>query len=364
MFWSKENNYQLEKKEILNIVNNLTEGLLVFDNKSKLSLINPKAENILGIKKEDVLGKNILNLSSFPGCEKIVSVLGGGIEEISKREVEIEENFILEIDSIKVGEHEKVGALVILRDITREKKAERMKTEFVTLAAHQLRTPMSGIKWSLRMVLDGEGGKLTEKQKEVLEKAYYTNDKVIELINDLLNVAKIEEGKYISKTKLERLEELIERVVEKYKKEIDEKGLDCRIEEPSEDLPKVMMDRDKMEIAFSNILKNSISYTLSGGKITVSITKEEKYLKVEVKDTGVGIPRFVQERIFEKFFRSKNVMKIETEGTGLGLYITKNIIKAHGGRIWFESEEGKGTSFFFTLPVKKEFGEYMPPELY
>ncbi len=364
MFWSSKENYQLEKKEVLDIVNNLTEGLLVFDQKNKLSLINPKAENILGIKKDDVLGENILSLNSFPRCEKIISVLGGGIEEVSEREIEIEENFILEIDSIKLGEHEKVGTLVVLKDITREKKVERMKTEFVTLAAHQLRTPMSGIKWSLRIVLDEEEGKLTKKQKEILEKAYYTNNKVIELINDLLNVAKIEEGKYISKPVLSDLEKMIEKVVKNHEKKIQEKKLNCKIEEPSENLPKVMMDVDKMEIAFANMLQNSISYTPSKGKITISITKEEKFLKVEVRDTGVGIPRPVQDRIFEKFFRSKNVMKIETEGTGLGLYITKNIIEAHGGRIWFESEEGEGTSFFFTLPIKEEFGEYIPSELY
>ncbi len=364
MFWPKKENNKLEKKEILSVVNHLTEGVLVFDKESKLSFINPKAEKILGIDKDKALGKNILRLSSFPRLEKIVPVLGGEIKELSEKEIEIEENFFLEIDSIKIGSEEKVGTLVVVKDISREKKVERMKTEFVTLAAHQLRTPMSGIKWSLRMVLDEEAGKITQKQKEILERAYYTNNKVIELISDLLNVAKIEEGRYISKTSLNSLTDLIEKAVESYRKQIEDKGLSCKIKEPSEELPKVMIDEEKMRIAFSNILQNSISYTPKKGRILISITKEDKLIKVGVKDTGVGIPKVDQERIFEKFFRSKNIMKIETEGTGLGLYISKNIIEAHGGDLWFESKEGKGTTFFFTIPIKEKFGEHIPPELY
>ncbi len=364
MFGLDNNNHKLEKEEFLSVINHLTEGLLVFDSKNKLSLINPEAEKLLGIEKDEVLGRYFLDLSSYLKCKALVSALGGGIEEVSNREIKIKENFILEVDVIQAGDQKRVETLVVLRDITREKKVERMKTEFVTLAAHQLRTPMSGVKWSLKMILNGELGKLSQKQKEVLEESYYTNDKAIELVNDLLNVAKIEEGKYISKMTLSSLEDIIEEVVKKNSQKLEEKNLDCRIERSGEELPKVMLDVEKIKIAFANILENSIFYTLPKGKITIFLEKERKDIKIEVKDTGIGIPKVEQDRVFEKFFRAKNVMRIETEGTGLGLYITKNIIEAHGGRIWFESEEGKGTTFYFTIPVKKEFGEYLTQEFY
>jgi len=363
MFGS-DNNYKLEKEEFLSVINHLTEGLLVFDSKNKLSLINPKAEELLGVEKDKVLGRYFLDLDSYPKCEALVSALGGGIKKVSEKEIKIKDNFVLEVNTIQVRNQKKVGTLIILRDITREKKVERMKTEFVTLAAHQLRTPMSGIKWSLKMILDGELGKLSQKQKEVLEESYYVNNKAIDLVNDLLNVAKIEEGKYISKMTLSNLEDIIEEVVKKHSRKLKEKNLDCRIEKSEEELPKVMLDVEKIKIAFANILENSIFYTLSGGKIIISIKRKEKDIEVKVEDTGVGIPEAEQDKVFEKFFRAKNIMRIETEGTGLGLYITKNIIEAHGGRIWFESEEGKGTTFYFTIPIKKEFGEYLTSEFY
>lgn len=185
MFGKKEN--KLEKEEFLTVIENLTEALLVFDQKNRVSLVNPKAEALLGIEKKEVLGRNFLDLSFFARMEPIVSALGGGIERVSGKEIEIRENFILQVDVIKVGvDQKRVGTILIIKDISREKKVEKMKTEFVTLAAHQLRTPISGIKWSLRMLLDEEMGKLSKSQKEVLEKAYYTNNKVIDLINDLL----------------------------------------------------------------------------------------------------------------------------------------------------------------------------------
>lgn len=349
----------------LSVIDHLADGILFFDERNQLSLVNLQAEKLLGIKKEKVLGRSVLNLNSFPAFQPLVSILGGDIREVSKKGLQLKENLILEVNTIPmVDEGSRIGTIVVLRDVTREKMVENMKSEFVTVAAHQLRTPTSGIKWSLQMLLDGDIGPLSNEQKEVVKKAGETNDKVIHLINDLLNVARIEEGKYLNNIGLVNFGDVVEAVVMSYKEEIKKRGLLLEFLNP-EDLPKVMVDADKMQIAISNLLDNAVRYTPKGGKITVAIEKkDDEWLEVRIQDTGVGISSNQQDKAFTKFFRGDNIMKIETEGTGLGLFITKNIIDAHGGKIWFESELNKGTTFRFTVPIKEKFAEFIPPTLY
>ena len=368
MFWKKkkpskdflENMKEINSEAESAIINYLADGLLVFNKDNRLSLINPQAEKLLKVEKEEVLGKGILELNPFPSFKPLVSLLGGGLRKLSREELKIKDNFILEISSIKGN---KIGTLVILHDVSREKLIENMKSEFVTVAAHQLRTPTSAVKWSLRMLLDGDLGKLAEKQEEVIEKAYLTNDKVIKLITNLLNVASIEEGKFLSKVVLADLGQLLQSVIEEHRELIKKKKLKLEFKK-SKGLLKIMLDTEKMKIAFRNILDNAVKYTQQGDKVLVSVKSNVKEIEVEVEDTGVGIPKNEQEKVFTKFFRAENVLRIETEGTGLGLFIAKNIIEAHGGKIWFQSEQGKGSTFSFSLPVKKRFGEFLTPDFY
>lgn len=264
---------------------------------------------------------------------------------------------------MKIKERKR-GTLVILRDITREKLVDRMKSEFVTLAAHQLRTPTSAVKWALKTLLEGDLGALNKKQKEIIEEAYVTNDRSIKLVNDLLDVAQIEEGKYLSKITLSNIEDIIQSVVDSYSKSIKEKKLKVELKKSKEELSRVMLDVAKMRTAIRNIFDNAVRYTLPGGKISIILKGGEKEIEIQIQDTGLGIPLYQQEKVFTKFFRSVNIMRVDTEGTGLGLYIAKNVIEAHGGRIWFKSEEGKGSTFYFTVPIKKEFGEFLTEEFY
>lgn len=380
MFWKKKNKKEEDffkgffesinesngdRNKILSIITYFVDGLLVFDRNNQLALINPQAEKFLEVKKEEILGESILRLNSFENFRPLVSLLGGEIKEVLKKEVRIGGKFILEVSATPMmAQQEKIGTLVVLHNVTREKLVEMMKSEFVTLAAHQLRTPTSGIKWSLRMLLDGDLGVIPEGQKKVIEKAYNTNEKVIRLINDLLNVARIEEGKFLSKMVLSDIGEVIQSVVDLYSEEIKKKKLKLEFKKPEKDLSQVMLDVDKIKIAIDNLVDNAIRYTFPGGRVTISIKEKEKEIEVQIQDTGVGIPENEQDKIFTKFFRAENIMKMETEGTGLGLFITKYIIEAHGGSIWFESEEGEGTIFYFTLPLKKEFAEYLTEEFY
>jgi PAS domain S-box-containing protein len=343
-----------EKNKTLAIIENFADGLLVFDKEGKLSLINPQAEQFFGVKSVEVVGKSILELGIFPSIKPIVEIIGKEIRGVFRKEVQIKGSLILEITTIPImREEEKLGSLIILHDVTREKEIERMKTEFVSISAHQLRTPLSAIKWTLKMFLDGDLGKITKEQREFLEKTYKSNERMINLINDLLNVTRIEEGRYLYRPVLADIVPICQSVIDSYKEEIEKKKLKFEFKRPKE-LPKVRVDIEKISLAIQNLLENAILYNLPGGKVEISLKLKENKIEFSIKDTGIGIPKDQQKRVFTKFFRAPNAMRMETEGSGLGLFITKNIIEAHGGEIWFESEEGKGTTFYFTLPVARK----------
>ncbi len=346
-----------EKNKTLAVIQNFADGLIVFGKTGILSLINPQAESFFNIKAKDLIGKTILELSAFPTLKSLVGLLESEIKGTFRKELLIKENLILEISVVSMsGGEEKLGSLVVLRDVTREKRIEKIKTEFVSLAAHQLRTPLSAVKWTIKMLLDGDLGEITNEQRKVIEKSYQVNEKMIGLINDLLDVAKIEEGRYLYKPTLADFENVVHFAINSCQEEIVRKKIVLDFEKPKIKLPKITMDVEKMRLVIQNLLDNAVKYTPFGGNITILLEydKDKKEITFSIKDTGVGIPRDQQARVFTKFFRGANVMRMETEGTGLGLFISKNIIETHGGKIWFESKERKGTTFYFIMPIKKE----------
>ena len=354
----------LTERSDIAITNYLTDGLLLFDTSSRIVLVNPQAERFFEVIEDKVIGKTILELSKFERINPLASLLGGEIKLLSKQELIIKDNFIAEITSVPIQyQGSRTHTLVIIHDITREKLSDKMKSEFVTLAAHQLRTPTSGIKWSLETILQGELGELNEKQKELIEKANYTNNKVIELVRDLLDIAQIEEGKYLTNLVLSNIDKLIDSVIESRKQEIINRKI--KVEFHKTETSRVMIDVEKMVIVLKNILDNALRYTLPGGKVLIELSQgDKKEIEIKITDNGIGIPAEEQSRVFTRFFRGANVMKMETEGTGLGLYIVKNIVEAHGGRIWFESKEKVGTAFNIVLPVKERYGEFLSKDFY
>jgi len=340
-----------ERNQTLAIINNFVDGILVFDKNRKLSLINPQAENFFSVKGEDIIGRSISELGTFPTLKPLLNLVGEEIKGVFRKELSIKETLILEVTTIPmIREGEKIGSLVILHDITREKMIERMKSEFVSIAAHQLRTPLSAIKWTLKMILDGDLGEVPKEQREFLEKTYQSNERIINLINDLLNVSRIEEGRYLYKPILTDFIPILDSLIDSYKEEIKKKNLKLKLKKPQK-LPKVKVDVEKISLAIQNLLENAIRYNKESGEIEINLKEKGKEIEFSIRDTGIGIPKDQQNRVFTKFFRGYNAIKMETEGSGLGLFITKNIIEAHGGKIWFESEEGKGTTFYFTLPI-------------
>ncbi len=341
-----------EKDKTQSIITNLTDGLLVLDSENKFSLINPQAEEFFNIKNSEVVGKTVVELAELPKLRSLINLLSEETKGIFRKELSIEKDLTVEVSTVSMMRGmEKTGTMVILHDVTREKLVEKMKTEFVSISAHQLRTPLSVVKWTLKMLLDGDLGKITDEQREFIEKTYKSNERMIALINDLLNVTRIEEGRYLYKPVLTDLQDIVQSVINSYQEEIKKRKLRFEFKKLEGKLPKVTIDAEKMNLVIQNLLENAIRYTPPDGAVTISLTCGKEEIEFKIQDTGVGIPKDQQERIFTKFFRGANIIRIDTEGSGFGLYITKNIIESHGGKIWFESEENKGSTFYFTLPL-------------
>lgn len=233
-----------------------------------------------------------------------------------------------------------------------EDKISTLKSEFISLAAHQIRSPLSGIKWTFKTLLDGDLGELNQEQKESLERAYAVNERLISLVTELLDVSRIEQGKVGYNFKPADLEDIIAGTIEEFKLVAQNKNIEISFLRSPKPLPPISLDEERLELALNNLLTNAINYTLKGGKVMVSIELGIREVKVTVQDTGVGIPRVEISKLFNKFFRASNVVKMQTTGTGLGLFIVRNIIEKHGGKIWVESEENEGSSFVFTLPLE------------
>lgn len=232
----------------------------------------------------------------------------------------------------------------------RLRELDQLKTEFISVASHQLRTPLSAIKWVLKMLIDGDVGKLTREQKDLLEKGYQSNERMISLINDLLNVSRIEEERFQYRFVESSIVDVVDRLVEEMRMMMEKKSLQFE-KKIDRHIPLMRIDPQKMHLAIQNLLDNAIKYTPDGGKILVRISRDGEDIIFSIQDSGVGIPQDQVDRVFSKFFRGDNVIRMQTQGTGLGLFIARSIIEKHSGTISFESHEGRGTTFTFRIPI-------------
>ena len=353
------------------IMNNLVDGVIEYDNDLRILLMNPQAENLLGVTFKEISDIAISPsiLEKKPHFQALVEVMhpvlaphasaSQKIPGSKARKMTIstsQPKRTLEVTMTRVVDEngKLVGFLKILHDIKREVLLERIKAEFVSIAAHQLRTPLSAMKWTMRLLLDGDYGKIPQVQRDVLERTYESNERMITLVDDLLNVARIEEGRFMYKPVFADLSNIIQSVVLETKKQHRDKKVRIMFVKPNDKLPKIRVDVASIKLALQNICDNAVLYTESVATIIITAVSSNKQITISVQDTGMGISEEERPRIFTKFFRSPRAFRLAPNQSGLGLFIVKNIIEAHGGKIWFESKVDKGTIFYFTLPVRKE----------
>lgn len=276
-------------------------------------------------------------------------------QDLSSYETEALESFssliAIAVDKARVYEQVEITNKQLEVNNERLKQLDTAKSEFLSIASHQLRTPLTGIKGYLSMVLEGDYGEVSLKIKPVLEGVFQESDRLTRLVNIFLNVSKIESGKFAIERKEVDFTALTKEVINTLKLVAEQKKLELVFNEPKTLLPMLKLDQERIKDVMLNLVDNAIKYTPQG-RIEIFLEKSGEALKVTVKDTGVGIPKGEDRELFKKFVRVSGIAQINTGGSGLGLFIVKKIIEAHGGKVWVESAgKDMGSSFIFTLPM-------------
>ena len=355
----------ISKKHIETILENLTIGIVEYDADFTVLRINKTAENLLGTTREKIVGKKITpkegaHLRSLAKImfdwqtEKHTEKSGENIiynettiDYPKKKELQIITIPIRSIPYIKI-----FGFIKLIRDITYERTVERGKSEFISIVAHQLTAPLEATQWAIDTVLVE---KTTQKQKELLEKTLSTNNNLSQIITDLLNTARIDGGKFTFDLKKGDIMNVVKKYVKNFSQKADNKKVHLTFINKTPNLPEFLFNPEKIGIVLKNILTNAIDYTPEGGNVSVTLThSNDGYAIIIIRDTGIGIPKEELERTFTKFYRSKAALLMETDRSGLGLYIAKNIIDKHQGQITLESEEGAGVTVTIRLPIHVE----------
>lgn len=342
-----------EKSRIKTIINCMVDGILVCDRESCIVLCNPAASRMLNSTEENLLGKH-LSHCNLPN--ELSNIIEKGIKANEKGYISVSQE--LSIGDAYLRAHtapvrndigEIIGSVTVLQDISYLKELDRMKSEFIAMVTHELRAPIAAIEQQLTVILNRIAGDLTEKQEKILSRAKERVKGLLDLIKDLLDLSKIEAGKMVQYKEPLYLEDVIQKVVDLMKEEVERKRIDLQISFQSK-RSIIHADRNSMEGIFTNLISNAIKYTPEGGRISIILSEEGNFIKSQVSDTGIGIKKDDLPRIFDKFYRVKTSQTREVVGTGLGLSIVKSIVDAHMGSISVESEEGKGTTFTILLP--------------
>ena len=231
------------------------------------------------------------------------------------------------------------------------KTENQAKSEFLSMVTHQLRTPLSGIKWTFKMLLDGDLGSFSDEQRQIITKGAESNERMLDLLNEIIVANQNQSWDFQYDMQKTDIEKLVERLITEYLETARAHDVHLVFNRPEETSPMIMADPDKIAIILQNLLENAIKYSHEEGTVTVTMIPTEETLAISVADTGIGIPAESQENIFTKFFRADNAKELKKEGTGLGLFTAKRIVEKHGGTLTFESETGKGTTFFVQLPI-------------
>ncbi len=238
----------------------------------------------------------------------------------------------------------------LLKENEELKRQNLIKSDLISISAHQLRTSLSAMKWILKMLIDGDFGQVSTEQKNFIEKALDNDNRMISFVNEMLSINHTEDT--LNETKITSFDviKLIDEIIFDFTGESFKKDIQLVFLKPEQADLKINADYEKIRLVVQNLIENALKYSLKGTRVIITAGKKEKTIELSVHDSGIGIAKSEQENIFGKFFRAQNAKKLDSVGSGLGLYTTKRIVERHNGKIWFESEEGTGTTFYIQLP--------------
>jgi len=354
------------------ILESVGEAIIMVDVRGVCVVANHKIGGVLGMAAEQLTGRSVHELRAMASrsfrtsgaLDWNVGPGGGAPVEIGTAIVETREEhprvFHEFSAPVQSDEGKVIGRIYVYRDITKETEVDRMKSDFIATVSHELRTPMTSIKGSLGLVLGGVAGPLPEDVRELLTIAMNNTDRLVRLINDILDISRIEAGKMEIRRSPQSVADGVHRAVVEMQGYADQRSITMTTVIP-DDLPRVMADPDRLQQVLVNLLSNAVKFSEVGSIVTVTAGREPGGVWVRVEDSGPGIAPEQQAQIFEKFHRIDNAASRRTGGTGLGLAICKAIIEEHGGQIWVESEMGKGSAFTFTLKAESEPEDFSLP---
>lgn len=363
----KQQKIEQEKARTEAVLYSIGEGLVFMDPDMEVVFANKAVTDLLGYDVESIVGKKWYEVVKpshedgdlIPNKELSLYRL---IDHKNKDKVntslsddhfytkENGEKLPVSVIASKVtSEGKLIGLILVFKDITKAREVDKAKTEFVSLASHQLRTPLTSISWNTEMLMNGEVGEIDEEQKIYLEEIYYGSKRMINLVNSLLNTSRIDLGNFVVEPENVEVVSLTKEIVQELDDNFRKRNIS--LETKYEEIGGLSLDKKLYHIVVENLLTNAIKYTQSGGDVRLELKKVDQFLELSVKDNGYGIPEEQKDKIFGKLFRADNVKAKDTDGTGLGLYLVKSIIDYVDGQIWFESEEDKGTTFFVRLPI-------------
>jgi NtrC-family two-component system sensor histidine kinase KinB len=347
-----------EKNKGEAILSSIEDGLVVFDISLKVTGINPAAREMLGVTLADTV---LLRCSDIIPDSNVSDLIHETVESGYQPNIPDEQRIVVlpmgkrtrhclfSVTVIRGRDRNLSGIVLLLRDVTRLKEVEQLKSEFVMAASHELRTPLTSLGMSIDLLLEHASGVLLEKDQELLKTAHEEVHRMKSLVNDLLELSKIEAGRIEMECESVQVVTLFDHVRAVFKNQLEMKQVELTAEIPNE-LPRVWADVNKITWVLTNLVSNALRYVSAGGCIQLKAHGIGSNVYLSVQDNGPGIPQKYQAKIFQKFVQVGNQ---DAGGTGLGLAICKEIVRAHGGTIWVESFQGKGSTFTFTLPVNK-----------
>ncbi len=343
----------LEKSRLKTIINCMANGVMVNNRNMEIVLHNPALMKLLEIPEKK---ENPIPISQIIHDNHLIATLEGirsggtsGLESVSQ-EIKTDKRFLRAVSLPAFGPDKTiVGTVTLLEDITAFKQLDEMKSHFVNMVAHELRSPLVSIRQQNSVLLEGLAGPLQEKQEDMLKRGMQKIDQLLELINDLLDIAKIEEGKHIQHQVPTDIEKIIADIVHLMESRARDQGIELTTS--CQGLRPVQADPARIEEVFTNLITNAINYSPDGGRVSITAKGLSEYIEIRITDTGVGIDKEELPKIFDKFYRIKHAKTRQVMGTGLGLAIVKGIIDAHRGTIDVESIPGKGTTFRMLLPI-------------
>ncbi len=338
------------------ILSSIEDGLLVFDTGLKVTGINPAARRLLGLSYAETSSLECTEI--FPDsdvCDLIRKTVDTGAQPtvpdeqriITISNEEISRHYLFSVTAIRGRDRNLSGIVLLLRDVTRLKEVERLKSEFVMAASHELRTPLTSLGMSVDLLLEHASQALPEEDRDLLQAAHEEVHRMKALVNDLLDLSRIEAGRIELEFESVPISTLFDHAKAVFRSQLDMKEVSLT-SEPTEDLPGVRADANKITWVLTNLISNALRYVSKGGHVVLTADKIGAHVHLSVRDDGPGVPPEYQSKIFQKFVQVKGQ---EAGGTGLGLAICKEIVRAHGGAIWVESHPGEGSTFTFTLPV-------------